>query len=159
MATPRRGATPLATSAICRPFANWVNFNCAFSPAVGGGRGIRLDVRLEAESVWLSQHHIAELLGTSTGNIGLHLKNIYAEGEPDRAPTAEESSIVRMECRRRVTRSVRLHNLDAIFSVGYRVNSKRGTQFRIWATSVLREHLVRGYTIHCQRFGRTIAQR
>ncbi len=119
-----------------------------------GDGALRLDVRLKNETVWLSQRHIAELLGTSTDNIGLHLKNIYAEGELDEAPTTEESSVVQVEGRRRVTRRVRLYNLDAILSVGYRVNSKRGTQFRVWATSVLREHLVRGYTIHRQRFER-----
>lgn len=119
-----------------------------------GDGSLRLDVRLKNETVWLSRRHIAELLDTSTDNVGLHLKNIYAEGELDEAATAEEASVVQVEGRRRVTRRVRLYSLDAILSVGYRVNSKRGTQFRIWATSVLREHLVRGYTIHRQRFER-----
>jgi prophage antirepressor-like protein len=119
-----------------------------------GDGALRLDVRLKNETVWLSQRHIAELLGTSTDNIGLHLKNIYAEGELDEAATTEESSVVQVEGRRRVTRRVRLYNLDGILSVGYRVNSKRGTQFRTWATSVLREHLVRGYSIHRHRFER-----
>jgi prophage maintenance system killer protein len=113
---------------------------------------VRLDVRLKDDTVWLSQRLIAELLDTSTDNVGLHLKNIYAEGELDERATTEDSSVVQLEGKRRVSRRVRLFNLDAILSVGYRVNSKRGTQFRIWATGTLREHLVRGYTINSQRF-------
>lgn len=112
---------------------------------------VRVDVRLERDTVWLTQKQIAELLGTTVDNVGLHLKNIYAEGELDEAATAEESSVVRTEGRRSVRRRLRTYNLDAILSVGYRVNSKRGTQFRIWATHTLRDHLLRGYTLHERR--------
>ncbi|HYC77085.1 MAG TPA: virulence protein RhuM/Fic/DOC family protein [Planctomycetota bacterium] len=112
---------------------------------------VRLDVRLKGDTVWLSQRLIAELLDTSTDNVGLHLRNIYAERELDEATTTEDSSVVQTEGKRRVSRPVRLYNLDAILSVGYRVNSKRGTQFRIWATRTLKEHLVRGYTLNERR--------
>lgn len=112
---------------------------------------VRIDVRLERETVWLSQKQMAELLGTSVDNVGLHLKNIYVEGELDEAATTEDSSVVRTEGRRQVKRQLRLYNLDAILSVGYRVSSKRGTQFRIWATRTLREHLLRGYTLNERR--------
>lgn len=112
---------------------------------------VRIDVRLERETVWLSQKQMAELLGTSVDNVGLHLKNIYLEGELDEAATTEDSSVVRTEGKRQVKRQLRLYNLDAILSVGYRVSSKRGTQFRIWATNTLREHLLRGYTLNERR--------
>ena len=92
------------------------------------------------------------MLDTTTDNISLHLKNIYSDGELDEAATTEESSVVQQEGKRRVTRQLRLYNLDAIISVAYRVNSKRGVQFRQWATRILREHLSRGYTLNQQRF-------
>ena len=112
---------------------------------------IRVDVRLEQNTVWLTQRQIAELFDTSTDNIGLHVKNIFNEGELDESATTEDSSVVQMEGKRRVTRKIKHYNLDAIISVGYRVNSKRGTQFRIWATQVLRDHLVKGYTVNQRR--------
>ncbi|MCW5785311.1 MAG: virulence RhuM family protein [Nitrospirales bacterium] len=112
---------------------------------------IRVDVRLEQESVWLTQRQISELFDTSTDNIGLHLKNIFHEGELDESATAEDSSVVQLEGKRRVTRTIKHYNLDAIISVGYRVNSKRGTQFRIWATQILRDHLVKGYSVNQRR--------
>ncbi|MGH8610094.1 MAG: RhuM family protein [Gammaproteobacteria bacterium] len=82
---------------------------------------------------------------------GLHLKNIFGDGELVEAATAEDYSVVQTEGRRRVRRQVRHYNLDAIISVGYRVNSKRGTQFRVWATTTLRDHLLRGYTLNERR--------
>lgn len=111
-----------------------------------------VEVRLEGDSVWLTQRQLAELLGTTTDNISLHLKNIYNDGELDEAATTEESSVVQQEGKRQVTRRLKLYNLDAIISVAYRVNSKRGVQFRQWATRVLREHLTRGFTLNRQRF-------
>ena len=113
--------------------------------------GISLDVRLERESIWLSQRQMALLFDKDTDTIGLHLRHIYQEGELEESATTEESSVVQTEGKRRVRRKVRLYNLDAIISVGYRVNSRRGTQFRIWATRVLREHLIKGYTTHAAR--------
>ncbi len=110
-----------------------------------------IQVRFEEESVWLSQRLMSDLFQKDTDTIGLHLKNIYTEGELEEKSTTEFFSVVQKEGKRKVTRRVKYYNLDAIISVGYRVNSKRGTQFRIWATNVLREHLVKGYTINEKR--------
>jgi len=90
-------------------------------------------------------------LETSTDNISLHLKNIYADNELSEAATTEDFSVVRQEGRRQVRRTLKHYNLDAIISVAYRVNSRRGTQFRIWATQRLRDYLVKGYAINRQR--------
>jgi prophage maintenance system killer protein len=102
----------------------------------------------------LSQQQMAELFGRERSVVTKHIRNAFAEGELDPEATSAKFAQVRIEGGRGVSREVDHYNLDAILSVGYRVNSKRGTQFRIWATSVLREHLVRGYTIHRQRFER-----
>jgi prophage maintenance system killer protein len=110
-----------------------------------------VQVRLEGDTVWLTQRQMAELYGTSVGNVWLHLQKVYAEQELSEAATIEEYSIVQIEGRRRVTRSVIHYNLDAILSVGYRVNSKRGTQFRIWATRTLRDQLTRGFSLNESR--------
>ena len=106
-----------------------------------------IDVRIEGETVWLSQRQMSVLFDTSSDNVGLHLKNIYAEGELLEEATTEDFSVVRQEGTRQVRRSVRHYNLDAIISVGYRVKSATATQFRIWATKRLREYLVQGYSI------------
>ena len=108
----------------------------------------RLDVRLENETVWLTQSQMATLFGCSSDNIGLHLKNVYAAGELVRESTTEDFSVVRMEGSRQVRRNVTCYNLDAIISVGYRVNSILGVKFRQWATSALKEYLLRGYCIN-----------
>lgn len=115
---------------------------------------IRLDVRLEAESVWLSLNQIAQLFDRDKSVISRHLANVFRSGELEREATVAKSATVQTEGGRQVERAVEYFNLDAILSVGYRVNSKRGTQFRIWATGVLSEHLLRGYTIHRERFER-----
>ena len=109
---------------------------------------IRLDVRLENETVWLSQSQMAVLFGCSTDNVGLHLKNIYSTGELLRDATTEDFSAVRLEGARQVRRTVTCYNLDAIISVGYRVNSVLGVKFRQWATSVLKDYLLKGYAIN-----------
>lgn len=113
-----------------------------------------VEVRLDSkrDTVWLSQRQMAEVFDTSTDNISLHLKNIYGDGELDESATTEESSVVRQEGQRQVTRKIRHYNLDTIISVGYRVNSRRAVQFRQWATRILREHLTRGWTLNQQRF-------
>jgi hypothetical protein len=90
-----------------------------------------LDVRLDRETVWLSQRQMAELCDKDTDTIGLHIRNIYKEGELTRKGTTEESSVVQSEGGRQVRRKISFYNLDVIISVGYRVNSKRGTQFCI----------------------------
>jgi hypothetical protein len=112
---------------------------------------IKLDVRIDAETVWLTQRQMAELFGTTVFNVNVHLKNIYETHELGEAATIEEFSIVRREGTREVKRQIKHYNLDAIIGVGYRVNSKRGTQFRIWATQRLREHLVKGFTVNKTR--------
>ena len=106
-----------------------------------------IDVRIEGETVWLNQRQMSVLFNTSSDNVGLHLKNIYAERELLEEATTEDFSVVRQEGNRQVRRSVRHYNLDAIISVGYRVKSATATQFRIWATKRLREYLVQGYSI------------
>ena len=111
---------------------------------------VRLDVRLENETVWLTQSQMATLFGCSTDNVGLHLKNIYSCGELDKEATTEESSVVQIEGRRKVSRKVCLYNFDAIISVGYRVNSILGVKFRQWATRVLKEYLPRGYSVNAR---------
>ena len=106
-----------------------------------------LEVRLEEETVWLSQQQIAELFQTTQQNVSLHLLNIYDEGELDEQATHKDVLLVRREGRRDVRRSVTHYNLDAIISVGYRVKSRVATQFRIWATERLREYLIKGFTM------------
>ncbi|MCE1183407.1 MAG: virulence protein RhuM/Fic/DOC family protein [Rhodocyclales bacterium] len=118
----------------------------------------QVQVRLEGETVWLSQAQMADLFGTSSDNISLHLKNIYKEQELQEAATAEDFSVVRQEGKRQVQRQLKHYNLDAIISVGYRVSSAQATRFRQWATSVLREHLTRGFTLNHQRFEQNAAE-
>lgn len=110
-----------------------------------------LAIKLEKETIWLSQKQMSELFEKDTDTIGLHLKNIYSSGELAEERTTEDLSVVQTEGKRRVKRRVKFYNLDAVISVGYRVNSKRGTQFRIWATNVLKDHLIRGYSINQNR--------
>jgi prophage maintenance system killer protein len=112
---------------------------------------VRVDVRLERHTVWLTVAQIAELFGRSRQVIYSHLSNVYSSGELEREPTVSKNETVQMEGRRQVAREVEFYNLDAILSVGYRVNSKRGTQFRIWATGTLRDHLLRGYSLNERR--------
>ncbi|MDO5769373.1 MAG: RhuM family protein, partial [Psychrobacter sp.] len=114
----------------------------------------RIEIRLEHDTLWLSQAQMATLFDKDTDTIGLHLKNIFNEGEVDEKATTEEFSVVRQEGKRQVRRKLRFYNLDAVISVGYRVNSKKGTQFRIWATGRLREYLLKGYALDKQRFER-----
>jgi len=103
---------------------------------------IVIEVGVEMETVWLNQRQMSELFEKDTDTIGLHLKNIFAEGELAESSTTEFFSVVQSEGNRKVNRKIKYYNLDAIISVGYRVNSIRGTQFRIWATRVLKEKLL-----------------
>lgn len=112
---------------------------------------VRVDVRLEQETVWLSQAQMAGLFERERSVITKHLRNVYREGELESAATCAKFAQVQTEGSRTVTREVEYYNLDAVLSVGYRVNSKRGTQFRIWATRTLRDHLLRGYTLNERR--------
>ena len=109
---------------------------------------LRLDVRLENETVWLTQNQMATLFGCSSDNVGLHLRNIYSRAELDKSATTEESSVVQLEGGRKVSRRICFYNLDAIISVGYRVNSILGVKFRQWATHVLKEYLLRGQAVN-----------
>ncbi|MGB4848031.1 MAG: virulence protein RhuM/Fic/DOC family protein [Saprospiraceae bacterium] len=111
----------------------------------------QIDVTFERDTVWLSQKLMAELFEKDTDTIGLHLKNIYSEKELDENSTTELFSVVQTEGNRKVERDIKFYNLDAILSVGYRVNSRRGTQFRQWATQRLKDYLVKGYTINQKR--------
>lgn len=114
-------------------------------------KGQGIEVIYKDESVWCTQKAMATLFDCSTDNVGLHLKNIFASGELMEEATTEKISVVRHEGNRDVTRSIQFYNLDAIISVGYRVNSIRATQFRQWATSVLRQYAIRGYVIDRKR--------
>jgi hypothetical protein len=107
----------------------------------------RIEVRLENESVWLSQSQMMELYQTTKQNISLHLKNIFKENELKEELTVKEYLTVQQEGIRSISRSIKYYNLDVIISVGYRVNSHRGTQFRMWATQRLKEYLIKGFTI------------
>lgn len=111
----------------------------------------RIEVRMQDETVWLTQRQMAELFGKDTDTISLHIRNIYKEGELTPEGTTEESSVVQDEGGRRVRRNVSYYNLDVIISVGYRVKSHRGTQFRIWATQRLREYIVKGFVMDDER--------
>lgn len=107
-----------------------------------------IQVVVLAETVWLSQKQMGDLFEKDTDTIGLHLRKIYKSGELNEKTTTEKYSVVQKEGNRNVTRTLNLYNLDAIISVGYRVNSKRGIQFRIWANQVLKEFLLKGYALN-----------
>lgn len=111
----------------------------------------RIEVKLDGGTVWLSQKQIASVFGTEIPAINKHIKNIINSGELKAEATISKMEIVQTEGKRKVTRTVELYNLDMIISVGYRVNSKQATRFRIWATGVLKEHLVQGYTLNEKR--------
>jgi len=113
--------------------------------------GPKLKVRLEEETVWLTQKQMALLFDKSVSTINEHIRNIYKEGELKEEATIRKFRIVQNEGGRRVERDIDFYNLDVIISVGYRVKSLNGTQFRIWATKILKEHLIKGYTINEKR--------
>jgi prophage maintenance system killer protein len=112
---------------------------------------IELTVSLDTDTVWLSQRQMADLFDKDVRTINEHIKNIYAEQELSQDPTIRKSRIVQQEGKRQVNRDVDHYNLDVIISVGYRVKSHRGVQFRQWATRMLKQHLVEGYTLNQQR--------
>lgn len=108
---------------------------------------INVDVVLKDETIWLTQKSMADLFECSVDNIGLHLKNIYNEEELSKTSTTEKFSVVRKEGTRNVKRELEFYNLDAIIAVGYRVNSKKATKFRMWATKILKEYMIKGFVI------------
>jgi len=109
------------------------------------------DVKLDLETVWLSLNQMAELFETTKQNISLHINNVFKEKELIRVSTVKKYLTVQKEGEREIERNIEYFNLDVIISVGYRVKSLRGTQFRIWATNTLKQHLVQGYTINEKR--------
>ena len=113
--------------------------------------GIRIETRMQDETVWLTINQMAELFGIDKSGISRHLKNIYESRELDKNSTVANFATVQNEGNRSIEREIEYYNLDAIISVGYRVNSIRGTQFRIWATQRLREYIVKGFTMDDER--------
>lgn len=111
----------------------------------------QLEVALEQETVWLSQAQMGQLFDTTPENVLMHLQNIFKDEELVESATTKEFLVVRQEGKRQVRRRIKHYNLDMIISVGYRVSSKRATQFRQWATQVLKDHLVQGYTLNQRR--------
>lgn len=112
---------------------------------------VNIEVLFTEENIWLTQKRMAELFNTTPQNITQHLKNIYKEGEARQIATCKEFLQVQQEGKREVTRNVEFYNLDAILSVGYRVNSSQATQFRIWATERLKEYIIKGFTMDDER--------
>lgn len=110
-----------------------------------------IEARYENETLWLTQKLMAELFDTSSDNISLHLKNVYFEQELREDTTTEDFSVVQKEGNRDVRRTVKFYNLDIIIAVGYRVNSRRATQFRQWATQILRDFTIKGYVLDKKR--------
>jgi len=115
----------------------------------------KIEVRMEDETVWLSQKQMSELFQTTTQNITTHIKNIYHEGELEEVGTCKDYLQVQSEGSRKIKRNIQLYNLDVIISVGYRVKSHRGTQFRIWATQQLKEFLIKGFLLNDERLKET----
>jgi len=119
-----------------------------YAPEQGG---VQVEVTLQGESLWLSLAQIATLFQRHKSVISRHLNQIFASGELSREATVAKNATVQQEGKRKVVRHIEYYNLDAIISVGYRVNSIQGTQFRIWATNLLRQHLIHGYTLNQKR--------
>jgi len=112
---------------------------------------ISINAVIKDETIWLTQKAMAELFDCTTDNISLHLKNIFSDGELEEKSTTKEISVVQKEGNRNVRRNPKYYNLDAIISVGYRVNSRKATNFRIWATGVLREYITKGFAMDDER--------
>ena len=112
---------------------------------------IELAVKLENENIWLTQKQMSGLFNKDVKTVNRHIINIYKEGELEESSTISKNEIVQTEGGREIKREISLYNLDVIISVGYRVHSKEGTRFRIWATKILREHIIKGYTFNEHR--------
>lgn len=111
----------------------------------------KIDVKLEDETVWLSLEQMAELFQRDKSTVSRHIKNIFKEGELEKNATVAKFATVQVEGDRQVERNIEYYNLDVIISVGYRVKSLRGTQFRIWATKRLKEYMIKGFTMDDER--------
>jgi len=118
----------------------------------------QIEVRLEADTVWLNRQQLADLFGRDVKTIGKHINNVFREGELAKPASVAKFATVQLEGNRPVERQVEHYNLDVIISVGYRVKSFQGTQFRIWATQRLREYLVQGYSLDQKRFDQNAAE-
>ncbi|QEA39333.1 hypothetical protein FGL86_09760 [Pistricoccus aurantiacus] len=116
------------------------------------GQAVEVRLDTERDTVWLNLQQLSEVFDRDKSVISRHLRNIYKEGELERKATVAKNATVQSEGSRQVRRQIEIYNLDAIISVGYRVNSRRAVQFRQWATRVLREHLTQGWTLNRQRF-------
>jgi len=112
---------------------------------------VKVDVMLQGDTVWLTQAAMQELFGRAKSTISEHIKNVFEEGELDQLSTVRKYRTVQIEGEREVERELEYYNLDVIISVGYRVKSHRGTQFRIWATRVLREYIIKGFALDDER--------
>ncbi len=112
---------------------------------------ISVNAIIKNDTIWLTKKSMKELFDCTTNNISIHLKNIYAEGELPQEATSQNFLEVRKEGNRTINRNIPFYNLDAIISVGYRVNSRRATQFRIWATNVLKEYMLKGFAMDDER--------
>ncbi len=110
---------------------------------------VDIEVRLEDENVWLTQNSMAELFNTTRNNITMHIKNIFEEGELQENSVSKDSLLTAKDGKKYKTK---FYNLDLIISVGYRVRSVRGTQFRIWANKLIKEYLIKGYNLNVKRF-------
>ena len=108
----------------------------------------RIEVKVEEETVWLNRHQIASLFDRDIKTIGKHINNVFAEGELDKNSTVAKFATVQNEGGRNIERQIEYYNLDVIISVGYRVKSKQGTQFRIWANKILKDYLLKGYALN-----------
>ena len=112
---------------------------------------VSVNAVIQNDSIWITQKAMAEMFGCTSDNISSHLKNIYSEGELIKEATTEKISVVQKEGSRNVKRNIDFYNLDAIISVGYRVNSRQATKFRIWATGVLKEYMIKGFVLDDER--------
>lgn len=112
---------------------------------------VNVDVILKDETIWLTQKSMAEVFDCSSDNVSLHLKNIFEDNELNKNSTTEKISVVRKEGNRNVNRELEFYNLDAIIAVGYRVNSKKATKFRIWATKILKDYMIKGFVIDTEK--------
>ncbi len=124
-----------------------------------GGKNVRFNFDAGEETIWATQIQIAELFDITVPSVSIHLKKIYMEGELEGERTIKESLIVQNEGGREVTRKVKVYNLDAIISVGYRVNSRKATDFRIWATKVLKGYIVDGVAVNERRLSELTTQK
>ncbi len=112
---------------------------------------VKVDVSLKNDDIWMSQNELAKLFDTTKNNISIHMKNIFESGELEESSTVKNFLTVQQEGTRNVKRMVIHYNLDAIIAVGYRINSKRATEFRIWATKVLKEYMIKGFVLNDEK--------